>query len=151
MKIALIQCPAWGRQNPPLALSMLSAYLKSQGKEVYNFDLNNRLFCRVKAEDKLLWQLSNEEFWEDKQKVLKFASDYKELIDDCINEVLQTDAAIIGFSIFNSSKEFSLLMAKEIKDKALDKIIIFGGPHCFPHVQGLQIIQEECVDVMVIG
>jgi anaerobic magnesium-protoporphyrin IX monomethyl ester cyclase len=151
MKIALVQCPAWGRQNPPLALSMLSAYLRSKGREVFNFDLNNKLFNHVEEKDRLLWQLSNEEFWEDRYKVLKFASDYKELIEDCVNAVLQTDARIIGFSVFNSSKEFSLLMAEKIKERAKDKIIILGGPHCFPHMQGLQIIQDESVDLMAIG
>lgn len=151
MKIALIQCPAWGRQNPPLALSMLSAYLRNRGRKVYLFDFNNKLFNQVRVEDRALWQLSNEEFWEDKSKVLKFASDYKELIDNCISEVLQTNANIIGFSVFNSSLELSLLIAKEIKNKAINKIIIFGGPHCFPHIQGLQIIQEDVVDAMVIG
>lgn len=151
MKIALVQCPSWGRQNPPLALAMLSAYLRDKGKNVVLFDLNNKLFNHVREQDRILWQLSNEEFWENKYKIIKFASDYKEFIDDCINEILQIDVSIIGFSIFNSSKEFSLLMAKEIKDKAKNKIIIFGGPHCFPHMQGLQIIQEDVVDVMVIG
>lgn len=151
MKIALIQCPAWGRQNPPLALSMLTAYLRAKGKEVYNFDLNNELFQQVKEEDKLLWQLSNEPFWEDRTKVLKFASDYKKIIDGHIDKVLRTGTSIIGFSVFNTSIEFSLLMAKEIKDRDKDRIIVFGGPHCFPHMQGLQIIQEDAVDAMVIG
>jgi hypothetical protein len=52
MKIALVQCPAWGRLNPPFALSMLSAYLRSKGKEVLLFDLNNELFHKVKDEIK---------------------------------------------------------------------------------------------------
>lgn len=151
MKIALIQCPAWGRQNPPLALAMLAAYLRNNGREVYVFDLNNKLFHQTREKDKELWHLSNEDFWEDKTKVLKIASDYKELIDDFINEILKTDANIIGFSVFNSSKEFSLLIANKIKNKAKDKIIIFGGPHCFPHMQGYEIIREDAVDIMVIG
>lgn len=32
MKIALIQCPARGRQNPPLVFSLLSASLGSKDK-----------------------------------------------------------------------------------------------------------------------
>lgn len=151
MKTALIQCPAWGRQNPPLALSMLSAYLRSRGKEVYNFDLNNELFHQVKEEDKQLWLLSNESFWDNRSKALKFKSDYSELMGSFIDKILTTEADIIGFSIFNSSKELSLLMAKEIKDRAKDKIIIFGGPDCFPHMEGLQIINEGSIDAMVIG
>jgi radical SAM superfamily enzyme YgiQ (UPF0313 family) len=42
-------------------------------------------------------------------------------------------------------------MAREIKNRAKDRIIVFGGPQCFPHMQGLQIIQEDVVDMMAIG
>lgn len=151
MKIALVQCPAWGRQNPPLALSMLSAHLRSKKKEVYLFDLNNKLFHKVKDEDKTLWQLNNEEFWENKSKVLKFASDYNELLDHFINEILETGVGIIGFSIFNSSKELSLLIASKIKKINENITIVFGGPHCAPHMQGKEIIKDNSVDMLVIG
>lgn len=151
MKIALVQCPAWGRQNPPLALSMLSAYLRNKKREVYLFDLNNELFHKVKDEDKRLWQLSNEAFWENKSKVLEFASKYDELLDYFVREILETEVSIVGFSTFNSSKELSLLIASRIKKIDKNKKIIFGGPHCAPHIQGKEIIKECAVDMIVIG
>jgi radical SAM superfamily enzyme YgiQ (UPF0313 family) len=151
MKIVLVQCPAWGRQNPPLALSMLSAYLRSKGKEAYLFDLNNALFHKVKNEDRELWQLGNEAFWENKPSVLKFATEYNELFEYFVKEILETGADIVGFSIFNSSKELSLLMASRIKEIDKNKKIIFGGPHCAPHIQGKEVIKEGAVDMMVIG
>jgi len=151
MKIALVQCPAWGRLNPPLALSMLSAYLRSNGKEVYLFDLNNALFHKVKNEDKVLWQLSNEMFWENKSKVLEFVFDYKELFDCFVNKILETEANLIGFSVFNSSRELSLFIAEEIKKIDKNKKIIFGGPCCVPFVYGEKLINDASVDIIVLS
>jgi len=150
-KIALIQCPAWGRQNPPLAISILATYLRRNDKEVYLFDLNNALFHEVKNEDKLSWQLSNEAFWENKAKVLEFASKYDRLLDYFVREILETEANIVGFSTFNSSKELSLLIASKIKKLDRNIKIIFGGPHCAPHIQGGVIIKDDTVDMIVIG
>ncbi len=151
MKIALVQCPAWGRLNPPLALSMLAAYLRSQGKEVLLFDLNNDLFHKVKEEDRALWHLGSESFWENKASVAKFVSDYKELLEDFVNQILQTETGLIGFSIFNSSTELSLFIAEKIKKLAPNKTIIFGGPNCAPHINGTEVIKSSAVDIMVIG
>jgi anaerobic magnesium-protoporphyrin IX monomethyl ester cyclase len=151
MKTALVQCPAWGRLNPPLALSALSAYLRSKGKEVSLLDLNNELFHEVKGEDKDLWQLGKESFWSDRASVLKFASDHSELIDRFVNKIIETDAELIGFSIFSSSKELSLIIAGKIKKIDQGKKIIFGGPHCAPHMHGPEIIKDDSVDIMVIG
>ena len=151
MKIVLVQCPAWGRLNPPLALAMLSAYLRSKNKEVLLFDLNNELYHKVKDEDRALWQLGNESFWENKASVLKFASDYNALLGHFVNKILETGTELIGFSIFNSSTELSLFIAEKIKKIDPNKKIIFGGPNCAPHINGINIIKERPLDIMVIG
>ncbi|MCX5713908.1 MAG: hypothetical protein NT033_03675, partial [Candidatus Omnitrophica bacterium] len=151
MKIALVQCPAWGRQNPPLALAMLSAFLRSRGRDVYVFDLNNKLFHSVEDERKGLWQLSNESFWDNKASIEKFAAEYDELLNGFVDEVLETGATLIGFSVYSSSKEFSLLIAQKIKNIDRSKTIVFGGPQSAPHMQGGQIINNESVDLIAVG
>lgn len=151
MKIALIQCPAWGRYNPPFALALLSAYLRCNGREVYAFDLNNELFHMLEEGTGSLWQLSNEAFWENKVRMAQFAVEHSELIDSFVDRILNSGCGIIGFSTFNSSKELSLIFARKIKLKDKSKIIIFGGPQAAPHMQGPDIIQHEAVDAIGVG
>lgn len=151
MKIALIQCPAWGRQNPPLALSLLAGQLRETGKTVHLFDLNNELFNKASDEDKLLWQLNNEGFWLDKDAVSALVGRYDGFIREQIDKILQSGADAVGFSVFNSSKEASHLIASGLKNKRKDLKIVFGGPQCALHMQGQGIIQSDAVDIVVTG
>lgn len=151
MKIALIQCPAWGRQNPPLALAILAGQLKNRDTDTYLFDLNNELFHKSNDQDKRLWQLSNEEFWQNRDAVSKLISRYDSVFQDFLDKIIQTDIDIAGFSVFNSSQETSLLIADRLRNKNNNLKIVFGGPQCALHMQGPEIIKSDSVDIIVTG
>jgi anaerobic magnesium-protoporphyrin IX monomethyl ester cyclase len=73
------------------------------------------------------------------------------LLEDFVNKILETEVDLIGFSIFNSSAELSLFIAEKIKKIDQNKKIIFGGPHCAPHMNGAEIFKNSSVDMMAIG
>lgn len=149
--IALIQCPAWGMQYPPLAVALLSAYLRRKGKEVCVFDLNSEIFHALPEEKRSLWQITNEHFWENNDFMAQFADEYSDYLGVFVDKIIAAEADIIGFSVFNSSQELSLIIAQKIKDRDPRKAIIFGGPQAAPHMQGSRIIKHDAVDAVVTG
>ena len=56
MKIALVQCPAFGVDRPPLALAYLAAFLRKYGYKVNIFDLNISLYSKTEEKNKKLWE-----------------------------------------------------------------------------------------------
>jgi len=56
---------------------------------------------------------------------------YEIYIDEFIKSIIDSPEQIIGFSVQSTSKFFSLELARKIKEKDKNKIIIFGGPLCF--------------------
>jgi len=135
---------------PPLiGLAQLKSFLEIIGHEVFIFDLNIEFFHHVEFTEKEKWASPDKEPLIELAKVI--ASKYSNLINYYVEEILNTQSKIIGFSIWNSNMFFSLRVAREIKRKVKDRIIIFGGPECFPLYSGKFLIQDEAVDIVVYG
>jgi len=127
MKIALIQCPVWGTYDPPLALAQLSSCLKSQGHEIFVYDLNIQLYRGRRENYKNIWAWEQCEFWHNLGYVEKFFTDNRETIGYYIEDMLKKDIRAICFSVSSSSYVSSLKLAEILKKKRKDTIIIFGG------------------------
>ena len=83
MKIALIQCPAWGTYDPPLAIAQLAGCLKEAKHEVFVFDINIRLYINRTENYKDMWAWEQCLFWYGEGAVDKFFLD-KNPLCDCI-------------------------------------------------------------------
>ena len=151
MKIALVQCPAWTTESPPYSLALLVAALKKNAHEVICFDLNIELYKYCKEICKLSNSIINEgswamdfrgNVWYEKGGVLNFINKYESFINDLVDSILNTPSQIIGFSVQSTSKFFSLEVARRLKQKDKNKIIIFGGHLCFTNCYGLDILKD---------
>lgn len=77
-------------------------------------------------------------------------NDYEENINLYVNQILSRKPKIVGFYTMCNSFDITLRMAKKIKDKNSDVIIMFGGPQATLNF-------EECLnffdflDVIVLG
>jgi radical SAM superfamily enzyme YgiQ (UPF0313 family) len=151
MKIALIQCPCWGIYTPPLGIASLSAYLRNRGYKVMVLDFNIDMYLRCQKQHEICWDESMNEFWRSEPLVEKFISDYEGLIRYYLGEICNCGAGIIGFSIYDTSMFFSLILAKKIKERCPDKLIVFGGPHCSKYMTRNFIMLQGVVDVIVEG
>ena len=151
MKIALIQCPSWSAQGPPYTLALLAAILRKDGYLVKCFDLNIEMygFCKenVRPRDSVI----NEESWEmdfrgnvwyAEDKVLDFIKKYEFYVNRLVDDILNYNAEVIGFSAQSTSKFFSLKVAEKIKAKDQNKLIIFGGPLCFKNCYGTDLLKH---------
>ena len=98
------------------------------------------MFYRSKDEYNNFWGESEYNFWKNKSLVERFLSDNCEIIHGYLNRICDSNAKVVGFSVYESSMFFSLALARMIKEKCPDKIIIFGGPYCSQYFAGNFII-----------
>lgn len=152
MKIALVQCPGWGRDCPPYAMALLAAILRDTGHEVFCFDLNIALYCSGPEEYHKFWDDKDlYTFWSSKDSIEKFVRDNIGMIEFQAEQILKTDARIIGFTVHFSSLLVSLEIAKRIKEQDKTRIIVFGGPDCSRQLRGFMFIKEDFVDAVNVG
>ncbi len=151
MKIALIQCPCWGTYDPPLAIAQLSACLKQGGHEVTSFDLNIKLYLSRTSNYKNMWAWEQNLFWHNKENVDKFFMDNKPLIERHIGEIVVKCPKMVGFSVNSASKLASIRVARLLKNINKEIITVFGGPLFFEREYIEQLLNEDCVDIIVPG
>lgn len=151
MKVALIQSPVWGTYDPPMALAQLSACLKREGHEVLCLDINIDLYLKRTQNYKNMWAWEQCLFWYDPEQVKKFFSDNRTAIEGYIKKICDSGAKIICFSVNAASQASSTELARELKNKNGDIVIVFGGPLFFERRFVDKILQEGIVDIVVPG
>ena len=159
MKIALIQCPAFGIDRPPIALGYLSAFLRSHGYSTVIFDFNIDLYSRISEENRKFWDFQHVFQWLDNNYFANEGLLPKSYFKDWAHEVVNSSCDVIGFSLQSSSLTASINLAREIKEIAPEKIIVFGGPlnlsysieHTY-YLLGLENASKvRIVDIVVLG
>jgi len=156
LDILLILCPVWGVDVPPLGVSYLKSYLNQKGHSCDVLDINIDLFLQGSPEERELWKMQNYKFWTDgklfEEKMLKL---FHEQIESYVDEILKRDVKNIGFSINCGNVLFSLELARRIKEKDKEKVLIFGGPDS-QYLKNSQIEKGKdvflgVIDVLVVG
>lgn len=151
MKIALVQCPSWGRESPPFALALLAAYLKKENNEVFIYDVNNSLYHECQPAYKKKWDESEYNFWENQQDVDVFCAEHKKLLEIHAGNILESGSLVVCFSVQQSSVKVTMKLAEIIKRKNKNIIIILGGPQCARWKSAVGFIREPNVDAVVTG
>ncbi|MBU1999059.1 MAG: hypothetical protein KKE64_06155, partial [Candidatus Omnitrophica bacterium] len=152
MKIALVQCPGWGRDCPPYTVALLASILRKAGHRVFCFDINNSLYWSGSEEYRKFWDDKDlYSFWSSKDIIEKFIQDNQKMIEFQVEQILNSDARIIGFTVHFSSLLVSLEIAKRIKKEDKKRIVVFGGPDCCRQLRGFELIKEGVVDIVNIG
>ena len=140
MKIALVICPALFKRCPLIGLGYLSAYLRQEGHQVNIFDLNTEIEVPFDHD---------EQKWSSKEFVERFISEQQNKIPSLVDKILENDPEVIGFSVWATTRHASLMIARIIKERSREKIIVFGGPEC--SFTASDLIRQEQVDVVVYG
>jgi radical SAM superfamily enzyme YgiQ (UPF0313 family) len=149
--VALVQCPGWGRDCPPYALAILSAYLRREGVGVRGFDLNNSLYHGVPEAYHKLWDDKDYYvFWENPSRVAQLLQENPAVVNRFVREILDTGAPVIGFTTHTTSFLVSLEMARRIKREDPSRVVAFGGPQCSRAQAGNYFISEPCVDLVCL-
>lgn len=110
------------------AIQLFSSILKKEGHKV-NLIFDPRLFLTDEVSNSVLAKV----FDIRKQNV---------------NKISGLNPDLVGFSVYTQDYQWSLSMARMIKQE-LDVPIIFGGIH--PTLCPEQVINEDCVDIVCVG
>lgn len=123
--LALIMCPGWGAIQPPVGISYLKGFLQQNNISVKCFDFSMELY-KVFPEKKY-WDLNYPDHFNTpllfNKDVLPFLTPF---IDIWAERILSYDPKFVGFSLFMSSINTSLLLAERLKKMKPD-VVIFGG------------------------
>jgi len=140
MKILLVIPPVFYLRQPHIGVAYIASFLKKYGYETKVMDLNTEFQINNDGDD-AYWSLmdNGREFY------------YKNLtlFNKLIQEILDYDPQIIGFSVYSTTLFFSLKLALRIKKIDKKKLIVFGGYLC--NVQPEEIFNYPQVDILVLG
>jgi len=133
-KIALVMCPEWAPEFPPFNLARLSGVCKSAGYESRIFDLNIRAYNQHQNDwrpnEKIpfrLWDPSASWHWLGDTYMQDIHPVLEPLLEDAIEELLDYEPDIIGFSQYYISEEPTKWMAQQLKERAPHIKIAVGG------------------------
>lgn len=148
--ITLVQCPCWGRETPPLAISLLAGNLRHKGFKVNLFDFNNELFHHVSDETKMQWSQEAYSFWSSEASVKELMENYNDEIEDEVSRIIGTRSPLVGFTIYFTTKNYTLEIIKRLKTRSPHTRVILGGPSTAEYAGGLELLKSPNVDAIVL-
>lgn len=151
MKVALVQPPVWWTLDAPLGLAQVAGCVKHHGHDVRVFDLNMELWRRRGERYENLWNWEQFQFWNRPEFVSTFFRENQAFLDGYIEEVLRTDARVIGFSVYLGSQVAVRQLARRIKDADPRRLIVLGGQYFFKGDKAAEMLADPAIDAVVSG
>jgi hypothetical protein len=142
LDLALIMCPGWGVVQPPVGISYLAGFLKERGVNVRCYDFSVELFKTFP--EKKYWELNYPDFFITPRS---FDTHIKPhlgaFIEQCANRIIEDDPRAVGFSLFMSSMNMSLLLAERLKKQRPGLLIVGGGPEA-TRIKRVEVDRIDC-------
>lgn len=127
LDLAMVICPGWGVIQPPVGISYLKGFLEEHGLRVKCFDLSLELYKVFSHKE--YWDLNHPEDFIVKPLFEKnILSHVDHFITYWAKQILSHNPKAVGFSLFMSSTNVSMLLARKLKQLRQDLVIIAGGP-----------------------
>ena len=125
----LIMCPPWDITRPPINLALLASFLKSKNYKTDAWDLNIKFYNAViETPLKDLWDMMSQNTVTPQEMTDRFFADAPELVDKFVDQILETGAKFIGFSIHYRNIVFTEHMVAKLRQRNKKVNIIYGGP-----------------------
>ena len=127
LDLALIICPAWGVVQPPVGISYLKGFLKKHGINARCYDFSLELYKSFP--EKKYWELNYPDYFITPQAFDKSIKPHlTSFLENCTKKIIEDNPKVVGFSLFMSSLNTSLLLAEQLKKARPDLLILGGGP-----------------------
>lgn len=153
-KLALVLCPEWSPYMPPFSLARLSGVAKSAGYETTIMDLNVKAYNAYRDDwsvnNKLpfrLWDPSASWHWLGETYLKDIHPVLEPLLQEAIEQLVELQPDVIGFSVYYISEEPTKWMCQELKRRMPNVKIAVGGPNV--HKSWFNV--EPYYDYVVIG
>jgi len=131
--ISLVIAPAWGVIFPPYNIARLTGLLRHYNYDVYVHDVNitAEVYVKNNYKDKDFWASQNYFMWERPVYDQEVFPIIQPVLDKAIQQIINDDTDIIGFSLYLTNLLASMYMIKKIKKARPDIKIVVGGPEAF--------------------
>lgn len=121
--------PRWTIETPPFAIALLTGILRQHGFTVFPRDYDVEFYRAVDDADRWAWTGGeNPVDWGNPVVFQEMCKRYDHLFEACVEDVLEDEPDVVGFSVKVWSLEFSRELARRIKARRPDVYVIFGGP-----------------------
>ena len=157
MKTALLLCPSWDQMYPAYGPALLAGALRRRGVSSRFHDLNKLFFssaqsaARDHGREAAMEILAPGEMWRQETFVrTRFAELHAAFIEDAVDRVLVDSPRIAGFSVNLFNAWASIFVARRLKRRAPDVLIVFGGPECFKESRAAELLAAGA-DAVVLG
>ncbi|MFC1850757.1 B12-binding domain-containing radical SAM protein [candidate division CSSED10-310 bacterium] len=135
--------PIWGCEHPPLPLAYVSSIIKSAAWECDIVDFNIELYSLASEHDKPEWD-NPIFFLHDDMFLSDFFEKFRVHIEQHLSALIShAHYDLIGFSVTNQARFFSLRTAEILASLIPDTPIVFGGTDCFPLEYGKRFLLEH--------
>lgn len=129
-KIAMVMAPSWGVIFPPYNLARLTSVLREYDYSVRVYDLNIESYQHLlNIVDIDFWNGTKYYMWIVRENFYSLIlPKIKPLLDKAIEEIVESNPKVIGFSMYNTNMYATEYIFKELKRKLPDACYIAGGP-----------------------
>lgn len=151
-KVFLIQMPL-AACEPSLALAQLYSFLRREGQDAEVMDVSVALYHRHRSPGYNLWSEETNGVWAgDMLPAQIMEKDHGFIESNFLERVVSAPAPVAGFSVTACSFPASLIMARWIKARRPDAMVVFGG-QIFTTTPGTveTILGHQEVDAVVAG
>ncbi len=151
IRVALIQCPVWGVEDPPLGLAQMAGCVTHCGLEPLPYDLNVALWRQASLKEKEYWGWNKLALWNDSAWVNSFFENAEGQIERHVEQMLKKDPHVIAFTAAVGSQWATLETARRIKKRSPLSTVVVGGPLFTDPAQVDIFIRHPAVDIVVSG
>lgn len=134
-KIAMIVPPAWTTTFPPYATAKLTALMRNFGYSVKVYDINvESYYWFTETHGQNYWEIGRHFLWSIKEKFDQYLlPDLKPILDKTIKEIIDAKVSVVGMSIYYTSMNSAVYIAKELRKANPNICILAGGPQPLTH------------------
>jgi len=152
-KIGLITCPAWNPCGPALGFGLLNGYLKHHGHDSFVMDLASEWRAVAGGEFRRAMDDIDVRLLESRDFAARLFSEHERFVQEKVDQLLGSGADVFGFSLYFTTRESSLELARRIKRRDPSRLIVCGGPECIRQKELLLHIgaEEGIIDAIVPG
>jgi len=129
-RVVMAICPSWGVIFPPYGLSKIVGTLRKEGFACKVYDLNVQLYHNlIERTGEDYWRSEKFFYWEDSWFFNKYLlKEIEPFLNDAVDKIVLDKPTVIGFSMYTTNSQATLLMVKKLKEKLPNVAIVVGGP-----------------------
>jgi len=129
--LALLFCPPFALDTPPLGISYLSRYLRAHSIPTLLLDLNGDFHDGAPEDARSMWEANSGIRWCDRERFEEMVRVLSPQMDRAVGLVASSRVKVAGFSVNYFNMMLSLEVASRLKRAAPEIKVVFGGPEIY--------------------